>query len=144
MPLNRHIREGWGTVVAGELGEFIEILPLMQRVSKSWYQNRRRCLSEHLSHRSGRTAARFIPPATSIYKMNYALMKEHHRNSGADITLATLPVTPDQVSQFGVVEVAASVRSPVLSRSPRRTNIRLFDLEMVDVSMASTSSIRTS
>src|SRR6202035_2460173 len=38
LSLNRHIREGWGTVVAGELGEFIEILPPMQRVSKSWYQ----------------------------------------------------------------------------------------------------------
>jgi len=38
LSLNRHIREGWGPVVANELGEFIEILPPMQRVSKSWYQ----------------------------------------------------------------------------------------------------------
>src|ERR1700677_3730706 len=37
LSLNRHIREGWGPVVANELGEFIEILPPMQRVSKSWY-----------------------------------------------------------------------------------------------------------
>ncbi len=35
LSLNRHIREGWGPVVANELGEFIEILPPMQRVSKS-------------------------------------------------------------------------------------------------------------
>jgi len=35
LSLNRHIREGWGSVVASELGEFIEILPPMQRVSKS-------------------------------------------------------------------------------------------------------------
>src|SRR5580658_4307793 len=27
LSLNRHIREGWGPVVANELGEFIEILP---------------------------------------------------------------------------------------------------------------------
>jgi len=31
LSLNRHIREGWGPVVANELGEFIEILPPMQR-----------------------------------------------------------------------------------------------------------------
>src|SRR5215471_15893116 len=30
LSLNRHIREGWGPVVANELGEFIEILPPMQ------------------------------------------------------------------------------------------------------------------
>src|ERR1041385_7775741 len=37
LSLNRHIREGWGPVVAGELGEFIEILPPMKRVSDNWY-----------------------------------------------------------------------------------------------------------
>src|ERR1700754_1359593 len=38
LSLNRHIREGWGSAVASELGEFIEVLPPMQRVSKSCYQ----------------------------------------------------------------------------------------------------------
>src|ERR1700716_4580737 len=37
LSLNRHIREGWGSVVARELGEFIEILPPMQRVSENWH-----------------------------------------------------------------------------------------------------------
>src|SRR5437588_9359384 len=37
LSLNRHIREGWGTIVASELGEFIEILPPMKRVSENWY-----------------------------------------------------------------------------------------------------------
>src|SRR5260221_495791 len=37
LSLNRHIREGWGSVVARELGEFIEILPPMKRVSENWY-----------------------------------------------------------------------------------------------------------
>ena len=37
LSLNRHIREGWGNAVARELGEFIEILPPMKRVSDNWY-----------------------------------------------------------------------------------------------------------
>src|SRR6266700_2247094 len=37
LSLNRHIREGWSSVVARELGEFIEILPPMKRVSDNWY-----------------------------------------------------------------------------------------------------------
>src|ERR1700751_2997705 len=36
LSLNRHIREGWSSSVAQELGEFIEILPPMQRVSANW------------------------------------------------------------------------------------------------------------
>src|ERR1700753_2866771 len=37
LSLNRHIREGWGPVVANALGAVIEILPPMQRVSSNWY-----------------------------------------------------------------------------------------------------------
>jgi len=52
LSLNRHIREGWGPVVASELGEFIEIMPPMQRVSQNWYQGTARCgLSEYLFNR---------------------------------------------------------------------------------------------
>src|SRR5512140_1200763 len=36
LSLNRHIREGWN-ILSPELGEFIEIIPPMQRVSENWY-----------------------------------------------------------------------------------------------------------
>src|ERR1022692_4849872 len=36
LSLNRHIRLGWN-ILSRELGEFIEILPPMQRVSENWY-----------------------------------------------------------------------------------------------------------
>ena len=37
LSLNRHIREGWN-IVAREMGEFVEVLPPMKRVSDQWYQ----------------------------------------------------------------------------------------------------------
>src|SRR5437868_9837299 len=37
LSLNRHIREGWSNLVSRHLGEFIEILPPMKRVSDNWY-----------------------------------------------------------------------------------------------------------
>ena len=36
LSLNRQIREGWN-IFGREIGEFIEILPPMQRVSQNWY-----------------------------------------------------------------------------------------------------------
>ena len=37
LELNRHVREGWH-IFASEMGEFVEILPPMKRVSDEWYQ----------------------------------------------------------------------------------------------------------
>jgi glucose-1-phosphate adenylyltransferase len=137
LSLNRHIREGWGTVVAGELGEFIEILPPMQRVSKSWYQGTADAVFQNIySIGSEEPQHVLILSGDHIYKMNYALMKEHHCNTGADVTIATLPVTPDQVAAFGVVEVAKNGEVTGFVEKPKETSIRSpFDPEMVDVSM---------
>src|SRR6185312_5026569 len=107
LSLNRHIREGWGPVVANELGAFIEILPPMQRVSKSWYQGTDDAVYQNI-YSIGSEEPRYvlILSGEHIYKMNYARMLQQHKESGAHVTLATLPINPSEVSAFGVVEVA--------------------------------------
>ena len=40
-----------------------------------------------------------------IYKMNYGRMLRQHNDSGADMTLATIQIDPDETSRFGVVDV---------------------------------------
>jgi len=137
LSLNRHIREGWGPVVASELGEFIEILPPMQRVSKSWYQGTADAVFQNIySIGSEEPTHVLILSGDHIYKMNYALMKQKHVESGADVTLATLPVSPSEVSQFGVVEVAKNGEVTGFVEKPKETKIRSpFDPDMVDVSM---------
>src|SRR5678815_4937922 len=37
LDLIRHVRDGWN-IVSSELGEYIEIIPSMKRVSDDWYQ----------------------------------------------------------------------------------------------------------
>ncbi len=137
LSLNRHVREGWGSVVASELGEFIEILPPMQRVSKSWYQGTADAVFQNI-YSIGSEEPRYvlILSGDHIYKMNYALMMQQHIDSGADLTIATLPITPDQVSEFGVVEVARNGEVVGFVEKPKTTAIRSpFNPDMVDVSM---------
>ncbi len=137
LSLNRHIREGWGSVVASELGEFIEILPPMQRVSKSWYQGTADAVFQNI-YSIGAEEPKYvlILSGDHIYKMNYALMMQQHCDSGADVTIATLPVRPDEVSAFGVVEVARSGEVTGFIEKPKQTDLRSpFNSEMVDVSM---------
>jgi glucose-1-phosphate adenylyltransferase len=137
LSLNRHIREGWGPVVASELGEFIEILPPMQRVSKSWYQGTADAVFQNIySIGSEEPKYVLILSGDHIYKMNYALMRQQHIDSGADVTIATLPINPDEVSQFGVVEVGRDGEVIGFVEKPKETSIRSpFNPEMVDASM---------
>ncbi len=137
LSLNRHIREGWGPVVANELGEFIEILPPMQRVSKSWYQGTADAVYQNIySIGSEEPKYVIILSGDHIYKMNYARMLAQHCESGADVTLATLPIRPDEVSQFGVVEVARNGEVTCFEEKPKETKARSpFLADMVDASM---------
>lgn len=137
LSLNRHIREGWGGVVASELGEFIEILPPMQRVSKSWYQGTADAVFQNI-YSIGAEEPKYclILSGDHIYKMNYALMMSQHCESGADVTLATLPVQPSEVAAFGVVEVARNGEVVRFVEKPKETELRSpWNPEMVDVSM---------
>ena len=137
LSLNRHIREGWGGVVASELGEFVEILPPMQRVSKSWYQGTADAVFQNIYSIGAEEPKHvLILSGDHIYKMNYALMKQQHCESGADVTIATLPIRPDEVSQFGVVDVGRNGEVKGFVEKPKETNLRSpFNPEMVDASM---------
>jgi glucose-1-phosphate adenylyltransferase len=59
-----------------------------------------------------------------IYKMDYSRMLEHHKETEAEVTLATLPVPPDEVSRFGVVEVSATGEVLGFEEKPKSTNFR--------------------
>jgi len=87
LSLNRHIREGWN-ILAREMGEFIEILPPMQRVSANWYMGTADAVYQNIySIGSEQPRHVLILSGDHIYKMNYGLMQKQHRDAGADVTL---------------------------------------------------------
>jgi glucose-1-phosphate adenylyltransferase len=43
--------------------------------------------------------------ADHVYEMDYGRLLDHHRRTGADVTLGVVPVPRDQASQFGIVDV---------------------------------------
>ena len=137
LSLNRHIREGWTGIVAQELGEFIEILPPMQRVSANWYMGTADAVYQNIySIGAEQPKHVLILSGDHIYKMNYGLMLEHHQKTGADVTLATLPIEPADVSSFGVVEVSRTGDVIGFQEKPRSTHLRSpFNPTKVDASM---------
>src|SRR5579863_138165 len=104
LSLNRHIRRGWTPLLG--LGEFIEVLPPQMRVSQHWYQGTDDAVYQNIYYiGSEQSSYVFILSGDHIYKMNYQTMLEQHVAAGADVTVATLEVTPAEASKrFGVLE----------------------------------------
>jgi glucose-1-phosphate adenylyltransferase len=136
LSLNRHIREGWN-IVAREMGEFIEILPPMKRVSENWYMGTADAVYQNIySIGSEQPKQVMILSGDHIYKMNYGRMLEQHEQSSADVTLATIQVDPPEVYRFGVVEIDHDHRVTGFLEKPRETGIRSpYNPEKVSASM---------
>src|SRR5512138_524216 len=136
LSLNRHIREGWN-IMGSEIGEFIEILPPMKRVSENWYMGTADAVYQNIySIGSEQPKHVLILSGDHIYKMNYGRMLRQHRDSGADVTLATILVDPGEVSRFGVVEVDREGRITGFQEKPQYTDIRSpYNPRMLSASM---------
>jgi len=137
LSLNRHIREGWGNIVARDLGEFIEILPPMKRVSENWYLGTADAVYQNIySIGAEQPKHVLILSGDHIYKMNYELMLRQHVDSGAEVTLATILIDPSETSRFGVVDIDRDGRIVGFQEKPERTDIRSpYNPRMVSGSM---------
>jgi len=137
LSLNRHIREGWTGIVAQELGEFFELLPPMQRTGANWYMGTADAVYQNIySIGSEQPKYMIILQGDAIYKMNYNRMLQQHKETGAEVTLATLPISPNESNRFGVVEVGKTGDVLGFQEKPASTSFRSpFNPNAVDASM---------
>jgi glucose-1-phosphate adenylyltransferase len=105
LSLSRHLRMGW-SVVADELGEFIEILSPQKRVSEHWYLGTADAVYQNLYsiHRENPRQL-IVLSGDHVYKMDYARMLRFHREHGAGATLAAIEVPSEDASRLGVLQV---------------------------------------
>jgi len=110
LSLNRHIREGW-SILASELGEFVQVLPPMMRVSDYWYRGTADAIFQNL-YSVGAEPCKFvlILAGDHVYKMNYQLMLQQHVDSGADVTVGAIEFDRAEASRFGVMELDGNSR----------------------------------
>ena len=110
LSLNRHIREGW-SMLAGELGEFTQILPPMMRVGDSWYRGTADAIFQNI-YSIGSEPCKYvlILSGDHVYKMNYQLMIQRHIDAGAEATVGVIEVDIAEASRFGVVELDSQHR----------------------------------
>jgi glucose-1-phosphate adenylyltransferase len=130
LSLSRHIRMGW-SVVADELGEFIEILSPQKRVGEHWYLGTADAVYQNLYSILRENPRQLIVlSGDHVYKMDYAKMLRFHRDHGAGATLAAIEVPSEEADRFGVLQADAEGRLTRFLEKPK-------DLPAGDVVLAS-------
>jgi glucose-1-phosphate adenylyltransferase len=105
LSLTRHLRFGW-SVVADELGEFIEVLHPQKRVGEHWYQGTADAVYQNLYSilREGPRHL-IVLSGDHVYKMDYARMLRFHLDHKAAATLAVIDVPSEEAHRFGILQV---------------------------------------
>ena len=103
--LQKHLRDGW-SIYNAELGEYITPVPPQMRTGESWYSGTADAIYQnlYLLERNGAEYA-LILSGDHIYRMDYSAMLQHHHDSGAELTVASLTVDLEQARSFGVMTV---------------------------------------
>jgi glucose-1-phosphate adenylyltransferase len=105
LSLSRHIRLGW-SVVADELGEFVEILSPQKRVGEHWYLGTADAVFQNLySILRENPRQLLVLSGDHVYKMDYARMLKVHRDRGAAATIGVIEIPSEEASRFGVMQV---------------------------------------
>jgi glucose-1-phosphate adenylyltransferase len=119
LSLSRHIRMGW-SVVADELGEFVEILSPQKRVGEHWYLGTADAVYQNLySILRENPRQLLVLSGDHVYKMDYAKMLRFHRERGAAATLAAIEVPSEEGRRFGVLQVDGEERLTGFLEKPR-------------------------
>jgi glucose-1-phosphate adenylyltransferase len=93
-------------------GGFVEILAAQQTMEgHNWYEGTADAVRKNLRHfdQSGYDYI-LILSGDQLYRMDFAEMLETHKASGAEATIAALPVTRDAARGFGIMKVDDSGR----------------------------------
>jgi glucose-1-phosphate adenylyltransferase len=141
LSLSRHIRMGW-SVVADELGEFIEILSPQKRVGEHWYLGTADAVYQNLYSILRENPRQLIVlSGDHVYKMDYAKMLRFHRERRASATIAAIEVPSDEAERFGVLQVDNAERLTGFLEKPKHLppgepvlaslGIYIFDMDVL-------------
>ena len=94
------------------MGAFVEILAAQRTLTNtSWYEGTADAVRKNLIHFLDYDFDYLlILSGDALYRMDYRRMVAQHAESGADITVATIPVIRNDARQFGIMQIAEDRR----------------------------------
>jgi glucose-1-phosphate adenylyltransferase len=154
LSLSRHIRMGW-SVVADELGEFVEILSPQKRVGEHWYLGTADAVYQNL-YSITREKPRYLIVLSGdhVYKMDYAKMLRFHKDRGAGATIAVIEIPTEEAHRFGVLQTDDQDRITGFLEKPKNLppgdqvlasmGIYIFDMDSLVPALEADAALDTS
>jgi len=127
--LNRHISR---TYQFSQFTEgFVEVLAAQQTPeSPSWFQGTADAVRKYLwLLESWDVDEYLILSGDHLYRMDYSLFVERHRNTDADITLSVVPVTEKVATSFGLMKIDAGGRVVDFYEKPKGDALKQMQVD---------------
>ena len=123
--LNRHLSQTYD-LSAGFGQGFVEVLAAQQTPeSPSWFEGTADAVRKYQwLFQEWDVDEYLILSGDQLYRMDYSLFVEHHRRSGADLTVAALPVDPEQAQAFGLMRTDANGSIQEFREKPKGDSLK--------------------
>lgn len=107
--LNRHIKNTYHFSAFSRA--FVDILAAEQTPDNpTWFQGTADAVRQGLRHiEPFESEYVLILSGDQLYQMNFAEMLDHHKQLGADISIATIPVAGKEAPEFGILKSEAGL-----------------------------------
>lgn len=102
--LNRHIKNTYNFDLFSH--GFVDILAAEQTPkSQNWFQGTADAVRQSIHHMSNHDYDHvLVLSGDQLYQMDFREVMEHHDQQGADLTVATIPVTGEDATGFGIMK----------------------------------------
>ena len=102
--LNAHIGIGIPWDLDRNIGGVTVLPPYEKSANSEWYTGTANAIYQNLEHmESYNPDYVLILSGDHIYKMDYEVMLDFHKENNADVTIAAMPVPIEEASRFGIV-----------------------------------------
>jgi glucose-1-phosphate adenylyltransferase len=127
--LNRHIARAYN--FSGFSEGFVEVLAAQQTPENpNWFQGTADAVRQYLWLLQEWDVDEYlILSGDHLYRMDYRLFVERHRETGADITLSVVPIDEKRASDFGLMKIDQSGRVIDFSEKPKGENLKKMQVD---------------
>ena len=104
LKLNTHIGIGIPWDLDRNIGGVTVLPPYEKSGNSEWYTGTANAIFQNLEYMENYNPDYvLILSGDHIYKMDYEVMLDFHKESGAEVTIASMPVSIEEASRFGIV-----------------------------------------
>ena len=127
--LNAHIGIGIPWDLDRNIGGVTVLPPYEKSTSSEWYTGTANAIYQNLEYmESYNPEYVLILSGDHIYKMDYEVMLDYHKQNNADVTIATMPVPMEEASRFGIVVADADGKIEKFEEKPEHPSSNLASM----------------